>query len=55
MENTHIVRLKMKMGLYMVAFDGFMTECSLRIFRLAVPLLQGQGQLSLLLRREGML
>lgn len=23
----------MKMGLYVVPFDGFMTECSLRIFR----------------------
>lgn len=45
----------MKMGLYVVAFDGFMAECSLRIFRIATPLLQRQGLASLLRCREGLL
>lgn len=38
----------MKMGLYMVLFDGFMIEYFKRIFKIATPLLQRQGQLSLL-------
>lgn len=38
----------MKMGLYVVLFDGFMIEYFKRIFKIATPLLQRQGQLSLL-------